>query len=278
MKITFVCTGNTCRSAMAEGICKRLIADRKIENISCQSCGLAAFTGDSASPLALWAARMHGADISDHRSRQINQYIFDETDLMVCMTESHKRAIMALNPRFKVIVPEPEISDPYGGSEDIYSACADQIECFVSRLLDALTAEIKPMSAEHVAKIAEIEKLCFSAAWTEEGIAEELDNENAHFLVAQLGKECSAISAFMRFAAKLILTISPFAPITGVSVLAKDFCKRLKKMHSKEAANSSRLRFAKVTKKQSRYIKSSATKRRESAKISIQNPPRMRSS
>ena len=92
---------------MAEGICKRLIADKKIENITCQSCGLGAFTGDSASPLAVWAARMHGADISDHRSRQINQYIFDGTDLMVCMTKAHKQAIMTLNPKFKVIVPEP---------------------------------------------------------------------------------------------------------------------------------------------------------------------------
>lgn len=173
---------------MAEGLCKRLIADRKIENITCQSCGLGAFTGDSASPLALWAARMHGTDISDHRSRQINQYIFNETDLMVCMTKAHKQAIMTLNPKFKVIVPEPEISDPYGGDEDVYSACADQIGSFVSKLLDALTAEIKPMSAEHVSEIAEIEKLCFSAPWTEKGIAEELDNDNAHFLVAQSGK------------------------------------------------------------------------------------------
>lgn len=187
MNITFVCTGNTCRSAMAEGICKRLIADRKIENITCQSCGLGAFTGDSASPLAVWAARMHGADISDHRSRQINQYIFDETDLMVCMTNSHKRAVMTLNPKFKIIVPDPEISDPYGGNEDVYSACANQIEAFVSKLLDALTAEVKPMAKEHVAAIAEIEKLCFSAPWTEDGIAEELDNENAHFLVAESG-------------------------------------------------------------------------------------------
>ena len=172
---------------MAEGICKKLIADRKIKNITCQSCGLSAFTGDSASPLALWAARMHGADISDHRSRQINQYIFDGTDLMVCMTNSHKRAVMTLNPKFKIIVPDPEISDPYGGSEDVYSACADQIEVFVSKLLDALTARIKPMEKGHVAAIAEIEKLCFSAPWTEEGIAEELDNENAHFLVAESG-------------------------------------------------------------------------------------------
>lgn len=189
MNITFVCTGNTCRSAMAEGICKKLLAERKIENINCQSCGLGAFGGDNASPLAIWAARMHGADISAHRSRQINRYIFDETDLMVCMTNAHKTAVISLNPKFKIIVPSPEISDPYGGNEDVYSACADQLEDFISRLLDALTAEIMPMKAEHVAAIAELEKLCFSAPWTEEGIAEELENENAHFLCAVSGEK-----------------------------------------------------------------------------------------
>lgn len=189
MKITFVCTGNTCRSAMAEGICKKLIAERKIENITCQSCGLGAFGDNSASPLAIWAARMHGADISAHRSRQINRYIFDETDLMICMTNAHKTAVMSLNPKFKIIVPSPEISDPYGGNEDIYSACADRLEDFISRLLDALTAKIMPMKAEHVAAIAELEKLCFSAPWTEEGIAEELENENAHFLCAESGEK-----------------------------------------------------------------------------------------
>lgn len=189
MNITFVCTGNTCRSAMAEGICKKLLAERKIENISCQSCGLGAFGDNSASPLAIWAARMHGADISAHRSRQINRYIFDETDLMVCMTNAHKTAVMSLNPKFKIIVPSPEISDPYGGNEDIYSACVDRLEDFISRLLDALTAKIMPMKAEHVAAIAELEKLCFSAPWTEEGIAEELENENAHFLCAESGEK-----------------------------------------------------------------------------------------
>lgn len=174
---------------MAEGICKKLIAEQKIENINVQSCGLGAFTGDSASPLAIWSAKMHGADISAHRSRQINQYIFDETDLMVCMTKSHKQTVMTLNPKFKIIVPSPEISDPYGGNEDVYSACADQIESFVSRLLDVLTAEIAPMEKIDVAKIAELEKLCFSAPWSENAIAEELDNENAHFLVARFDRK-----------------------------------------------------------------------------------------
>lgn len=169
---------------MAEGICKKIIFERKIENISCQSCGLCAFAGDEATVQAVRAAKAHNADISAHRARPLNRYILDETDLMVCMTQRHKNAVTSLSPKFKVLVPCPEISDPYGGSDTVYLACADALESYISRLIDSLTAKIAPMNIEHTAKIAEIEKQCFSSPWSKKGITEELDNKSAHFLTA----------------------------------------------------------------------------------------------
>lgn len=184
MTVTFVCTGNTCRSAMAEGLFKKMLSERKIGSIKCQSCGLAAFAGDTASPLAVEAAKKYGADISTHRSRPLNRYIFDETDLMVCMTQSHKKAVVSLDPNFKILVPSPEIADPYGGNLTVYENCAQNLDIFLSRLLCVLTAEIIPMSSEHIEQIAKIEKKCFSSPWSSNSLTEELDNPNAYFITA----------------------------------------------------------------------------------------------
>lgn len=184
LKITFVCTGNTCRSAMAEGLFKKLLADRNITDITCRSCGLAAFTGDCASPLAVEVCREKGVDISSHRSTAINQYILDETDIMVCMTDGHKKAIMSVNPLLRIIVPADGIPDPYGGDIEVYRNCADSIESFLSIFLDSVTLKIEPMQDKHAPAVAELEKVSFSVPWSESGLREELDNGNAHFLVA----------------------------------------------------------------------------------------------
>lgn len=189
MNITFICTGNTCRSAMAEGICKKLISDRKIENITCRSCGLSAYTGDSASQNAVLAAAELGADISAHRATAVSRYILDETDIAVCMTRHHKEALAAyFEPECRIFVPDGGVPDPYGGSLEEYTECAEKLKAYISRLLDVLTAEIVPMDESYVSQIAEIEKLCFSAPWTENSIREELTNEVAHFIAAVSGE------------------------------------------------------------------------------------------
>lgn len=172
---------------MAEGICKKMLKERNITDITCQSCGLAAFPGDEAMAFAVDAAKERGADISKHRARPLSQYILDKTDVMICMTNDHKEAIKSVKPNCKVFVPSEEISDPYGRDKAVYERCADELESYVARLLDALTANIVPMQESHVAEIAEIEKQCFSVPWSENGIRAELDDKTARFLVCVSG-------------------------------------------------------------------------------------------
>ena len=154
-----------------------MLNERGITDISCRSCGLAAYTGDTATPQAVAVCEERGVDLSSHRSTGFNPYILGETDIMVCMTESHKQTVAQINPGFRLLVP-------YGGDLETYRECADKIGAFLERFLDSITMEIVPMAEEHIPQIAEIEKLSFSVPWSENGLREELGNENAHFLAA----------------------------------------------------------------------------------------------
>ncbi len=187
MHITFVCTGNTCRSPMAEGLFKKLLADRKIEGITCSSCGIYAFVGDNATIEAVNAVEKMGVDISSHRSRAFTPYILDETDLFVCMTQSHAMAINGVSDTAKITVLGDGIPDPYGGSDEIYENCAVEIQNALEILLDIIIMEIVPFNETHIKGIVALENECFSAPWSEDSIKAELDNENAHFLVAKAG-------------------------------------------------------------------------------------------
>ena len=80
MKILFVCTGNTCRSPMAEGLFKKIVSEKEIDNIECSSAGLFAMTGDEVTQNSVEACERFGVDISSHRARRITAYILDETD------------------------------------------------------------------------------------------------------------------------------------------------------------------------------------------------------
>lgn len=178
MKILFVCTGNTCRSPMAEGIFKSLTSD-----IFTESAGTAGLDGEPASNNAVLACGEIGIDISSHKSRMINETIIDEADLLVAMNGSHMDFLLKLevNPE-KVVLLGEGIPDPYMGDLSVYRSCRDAVKAACEKLLQSLNGErIEGMNESHLNALAEIEKLSFSRPWSRDGLKSELNRDDAYF-------------------------------------------------------------------------------------------------
>ncbi len=186
MKVIFVCTGNTCRSPLAEGLFKDKLQKLNINGIEVTSAGLAAFAGDEVSANSVNAARNFGVDISTHKARSLSPYELDDS-LIFCLGASHYNALTPYVDKDRLFVLGEGISDPYGGNQEIYDRCANQIHQALDGVLKTVIQKgtvIVPMKEEHICEIAEIERLCFSLPWSENALKDELENENAHFLTA----------------------------------------------------------------------------------------------
>lgn len=212
MNIVFICTGNTCRSPLAEGLMKKLLADRGIDSINVTSAGLAAYPGDEVSEKSVIAAEKYGVDISAHRSRRISEYMLSDS-VFACMTASHAQALVPYLEENRLFILGGGVSDPYGGTQEIYDACAAQINGALPKLLAEIIRHntiITAMDKSHIAEIARIERECFSLPWSENSLEQELENESAHFLTALLG---DAVVGYIG-----VIEICGEADITNVAV------------------------------------------------------------
>jgi protein-tyrosine phosphatase len=115
MRILFVCTGNTCRSPMAEVIARRVIGEQRYAGIEVESAGVAATEGQPADERAMHVAKEHGLDLSRHGARQLTAELLASVDLVVGMEQHHVDRALEQGARAAVRIGHVPISDPFGG-------------------------------------------------------------------------------------------------------------------------------------------------------------------
>ncbi|MFQ6033122.1 MAG: low molecular weight protein arginine phosphatase [Candidatus Zixiibacteriota bacterium] len=173
-KVLFVCTGNSCRSPMAEGILKKMFKEKELDNFEVGSAGISTLNGAPPSFFAMEAAKTRNVDLSQHRSRQLNKQILKRADLILAMSDEHLEYIKgmdknALNRTYllktfppcrhrirenhsaqageRLLAPNKDkkpgvlyIKDPIGGSRDDYERCFSQLEKEIRRIFPELAS------------------------------------------------------------------------------------------------------------------------------------------
>lgn len=156
MIVLFVCTGNTCRSPMAEGLFRHLLAGK----LGCKShelddrgaivmsAGIAAMLGGRAAAEAIDALTPLGVDLTAHESQPLTEQLVRHADLILAMTRSHRQAILAEWPdaasRVKLLCrDEADVPDPVGGPAEQYERCLAQMKPELEKWADQVAEELK---------------------------------------------------------------------------------------------------------------------------------------
>ncbi len=134
----FICTGNICRSAMAEKLLKQKLETHGLEKEwAVYSAGTNAYKGDMPTYEAVKVMHdLYGIDLKTHRATRVLDSNIREMDLILCMTASHKNTLQSLFPELQekifmlgeYVGRKQEIADPYGGTLETYTRCAGELE------------------------------------------------------------------------------------------------------------------------------------------------------
>lgn len=152
MKVMFVCTGNTCRSPLAEAMLRRMLADRHVDGVTVASAGTGASPGAPASEGSYLVALEDGVDLSAHRAQTLTPELASAADLILTMSRSHRQRLGELGYGDRTFLlgeyagrsgAAAEVDDPYGGSLSDYRDTYNQLK-------ELLSAVVQRLQREHI--------------------------------------------------------------------------------------------------------------------------------
>ncbi|MEX2177872.1 MAG: low molecular weight protein arginine phosphatase [Gemmatimonadaceae bacterium] len=150
MRILFVCTGNTCRSALADAIARKVVVERALAEIDVTSAGTSAWDGAPASDGALLVGIERGLDLSLHRAQTLTRALVQEADLVLAMGPHHLERIEALGGAGKSFLltdfasrgaSSRPVNDPIGAELEVYRATADELDLEIRRAFDRIAEQ-----------------------------------------------------------------------------------------------------------------------------------------
>jgi protein-tyrosine-phosphatase len=148
MHILLVCTGNTCRTPMAEAILRDLVDRRGLGDVAVSSAGTGAWDGAPASEGAYLVGLEHGLDLSQHRARLLSESLAGGADIILTMSRSHRQRVLGMAPEEKVHLlgeyaglsgESAEVPDPFGGDIAEYRETYRRLE----QMLGAVVARLE---------------------------------------------------------------------------------------------------------------------------------------